>query len=139
MVDKNLFGHLIKIIFLLIGIYLIVVNIVSLVVYSSYYASLDSALDYTTFSGWHNYQPIKFHGFSWFFDRLESFPGFNQLTTAIHQWQDYVTTGLTDNSTWGTISYVIGLIALPFKALWALFVDLILSIIWFFSFFAPIK
>lgn len=136
--DRGLLSHSIEIIFLALGIYLIIINIVGLTVYQRHVADINTPLDYTTFSGWHDYQINQYVGFNWFFNRLETFPGFNNFSNNIDWWQNLITNDVPDGSnTWATLGYLCNIISMPFRFIWSIFVDIILNIVWFFSLLMP--
>lgn len=138
MKDRGLLSHSIEIIFLLLGIYLIVINIVGLTIYERNIAHINTPLEYTNFQGWHDYQINEYVGFNWFFNRLETFPGFNNFSNNLDWWNQLITENLPDGSNiFGTLAYIANIISMPFRFAWSIIVDVILNVIWFFSLLNP--
>lgn len=138
MKERGLISHSIEILFLLLGIYLIVINIVGLTIYERHIANINTSLDYTTFQGWHDYQINQYVGFNWFFNRLETFPGFNNFSNNIDWWVELISQDVPDGTNlFGTLGYIANIISMPFRFIWSIIVDIILNIVWFFSLLNP--
>lgn len=136
--ERGLLSHSIEIIFLLLGVYLIVINIVGLTIFERHVADINTPLDYTSFQGWHAYQINQYVGFQWFFRRLETFPGFDQFSKTLDWFYSLVTAGVPEDSNgWATLGYLCNLISMPFRFLWALIVDIVLNVAWFFQLLMP--
>lgn len=142
MFNRGLFAQFIKIIVLFLGVYLLVVNIVSLAYYYGSVGnvfdneSLYTALDFN-FVGWHDYQPIEYKGFSWFFDKLSTFPGFSNIRKLLEDLQkSAVSLGdqLSGGDIFAVVKYLAKVLTSPFRFIWRLMLDIIQSFGWFFSF-----
>lgn len=136
MKSNSLFSHFIKIIFLTLGVYLIIVNLAHLLIFNEHIKAIDPVTAFYNFDGWHSYKNIEYHGFRWFFRYLETYPGFTTLRNVV----DYLgttpikmITNVTPNPL-EILGYIASLLVSPFLFIGAIIFDLVSSIIWFFGF-----
>ena len=123
-------------ILLLIGVYLIAINIISLGQSGQFVLGYqDELFDFNvSFQTWHS-QGWKFKGFQWFWWKIETWPGLNNTITFISNFAKF------GNIDFGSASDVISFLQLigdilmfPVKLLVLIVADVGMNLMWFIGF-----
>lgn len=135
MVERSIFGRVLSFILLTLGIYLIAINVISIYGQKGVLTPLPSDSFDLNFYGWHSSFKERFRGFSWFYEKIETFPSINNTINFV--------TKLRDFSTWvtGTPSDIIGaliwigkILTFPVSLVIVFLVDIVNNILWFLGF-----
>lgn len=131
-------NRLVKTVFLTLGIFLIVINIVwwandELASKTLIDMNLYDKGDFVLF----HKSGVEFRGFQWFFDKLSTFPAFKfTYDVIITKWLN-----LAGDFDWTGVAFIDFIYAIfrvilaPFALLGTILVDLFNNLMWFFSFF----
>ena len=74
--NDSLFGRTLKTIVLIFGIYIIIINICDIALGGSSTDKILEMINVNSFQQFHASGRNRFKGFNWFFNELETFPGF---------------------------------------------------------------
>lgn len=136
MKNRTLFGFFIECIFMTFCIYVIVINVVRFQSFQEFFDVSNVNGHSMNFDGWHSYEPVHFRGMSWFFGKLESFPGFEYFKATIEdiiahvpKFKDSMPNNILD-----TVVFMGTMLFLPFRAIGTGLVDICRCIGWFFTF-----
>lgn len=129
---SDLFAHSIKFIFMILGIYIIIINII---MWSNAPSTASGLGNGITFGAYHSYSMQHWRGFSWFFNEVSSFNGwqatyatFNNYCNIVGRYQ------ITGNGIVDTFLAVGRVLTAPIVLLWALLMDISSFIRWLFNF-----
>lgn len=136
MKNRTLFGFFIECIFMTFCIYVIVINVVRFQSFEEFFDVSNIDGHAMNFDGWHSYEPVQFRGMSWFFDKLESFPGFEYFKDTVKdviahvpKFEDTMTNNLLD-----ILKFMATMFFLPLRAFGTMLADIFRCIGWFFTF-----
>lgn len=124
-------GRLIKTIFLILGIYIIAVNIILWANNNehSIFMNTSEIVSHNSYQYFHE-QGESFKGFYWFFERIGSFPGLEQSYSAVLKYKQIITGASDLHPLFGTLAILNSPIELVVRFLQ----DFISIVIWFFEF-----
>lgn len=134
-------GRFVKIIVLTLGIYVLTMNVilwandpsVNVLLNAENPISIDKY--FYSFANFHGYNVTHFRGFSWFFDKLSTFPGLASSHKMLSTYANIVSGfKVTNNGILDTILAILRLLTTPINLGVTLVIDIINNAIWFFSF-----
>lgn len=134
MKDKSLIFHVLEIIFLTLGIFLIVVNITSLSIHGEMFKRFEEGFTVYNFHGWHESEPVKFHGFSWFFNRISQCPIFYNLRELITYISSLGYDMVVNFDVSKLLLTLLNVVFFPFVFIGAIIQDIIGTVIWLYGF-----
>ena len=129
-------SRLIKIIVMVLGIYLLIVNVVSWTmdgdVNTMSVATMLSSEDQATFYKFHNANFTNFKGFEWFFNYLETFPGPATTRMLLSNYSDIVNNySVSSNGIIDFIAAIWRILSTPLLLVITLVIDVIRNALWF--------
>lgn len=137
--NNSLFGRSLKTIVLILGIYIIIINICDLAIGNSTTDSILDTINVNSFQQFHASGRNRFKGFNWFFKELETFPGFTQTAQFIGNLRSFRnpfdgTDAFTSGNVFDAVKFIAVAITTP---IWLIVIstgEIIRNIIWFFGF-----
>ena len=137
--NDSLFGRTLKTIVLILGIYIIIINICDLAIGGNSTDKLLETINVNSFQQFHESGRNRFKGFNWFFHELETFPGFTATAQFIGNLREFKnpfdgTNAFGDGNVFAAIKYIAAAITTPIWLIVTTTCELIMNIIWFFGF-----
>lgn len=135
MVERSLFGRVFSFILLTLGIYVIAINIISIYGQKGVVTPLPSDSFNFTFYEWHTGFKERFRGFSWFYNKLETFPSIQNTINFVNS--------LYDKASWvkgepsdiiGALIYIAKVLTFPVTLIVMFIADIVNNIKWFLGF-----
>lgn len=134
--NRSLFGFFIEVLILSLGVYLIVLNIISLSQAGHILHHYSDVELYSyDFKSWHDINNAEFKGFNWFTQQLATFPGVKQTKEFIEEmtffgnFKEYAPQDLIE---W--IRYIANCLIFPIRLTITIIADILENVIFFIKF-----
>lgn len=136
----GIFSRLFKTIFLIVGVYVIAVNVIrwaNLPHVADIWLNDNTFISFTQFQG--QYQMQKYWGFKWFFDVISTFPGATTTVAMFNKYGNIISMFPTtfDPNNINILEGIIAILAILFTPALlgiTIVIDILNNVLWFFSF-----
>ena len=133
--DRSIAFRILSSIFILLGVYLVIINIICWANSEQVAKVYASTLDGGTYNYWHNTSMNTYKGFRWFYEELSTFPGLAATLGTLNQLGKFVNPlGSTPNDLWSWVVYIGQILSAPIQLLVTVVVDVIRNLVWFVHF-----